>query len=487
VSYPEKLAIVPLRKPPAATIQVPGSKSITNRALVLAALTAKGYACALHGALRSEDTEIMIEALRALGFRVLTEWPEGRVYVSSNEDEPLIPARGAELFAGNSGTTMRFLTALVSLGHGRFRLDGVPRMRERPIEDLLAALRQLGVNAYSEQHNGCPPVIVEADGLNGGTVRIQGHVSSQFLSSLLLAAPFARDDVTAALEGPLVSWPYVYMTAQMLRQWGLRITHPPDDPLTGATLELALLRADRREWGQRVARQRSGFGFCIPGRQWSGLQEHQREAEAAALEQGLDPRHHVWLRDYAVEPDASAASYFFGAAAICGGRVTIPGLHRQSLQGDVRFAEVLAAMGCDILRVGESLTLKGGPLEGVDVDLHDISDTVMTLAAVACFAEGPTTIRQVGHIRHKETDRLKALATELRRVGAGVDEYPDGLTIHPGPLHGAEIETYHDHRMAMGMALIGLQVPGIVIKNPGCVAKTYPEFFTDLEKLRNTN
>src|SRR6516225_8553830 len=183
--YPETLAVGPLDRPPSATVVVPVSKSITNRALVLAALSAKGYACALRGVLQSEDTEVMIEALRALGFRVLTEWPESEVFVSSGEDEPLIPAAGADLFVANSGTTMRFLTALVCLGHGRYRLDGVPRMRERPIGDLLASLRQLGINARSEAGNDCPPVVVEANGLPGGRVRIKGDVSSQFLSALL--------------------------------------------------------------------------------------------------------------------------------------------------------------------------------------------------------------------------------------------------------------------------------------------------------------
>src|SRR5262249_1255021 len=203
-------------KPPVTTVRVPGSKSITNRALVLAALTAKGFAYTLRGALQSEDTEVMIDCLRALGFRVLTEWPESMICVNSGESEPLIPAKGADLFVANSGTTMRFLTALVSLGHGRFRLDGVARMRERPIEDLLEAMRQLGVVAYSERNNGCPPVIVEANGLKGGHVKIKSNTSSQFLSGLLLAAPFAQSPMTIEIEGPLVSWPYVFMTGQML-------------------------------------------------------------------------------------------------------------------------------------------------------------------------------------------------------------------------------------------------------------------------------
>jgi 3-phosphoshikimate 1-carboxyvinyltransferase len=481
--YPENLVITPLSQPPAVTIRVPGSKSITNRALVLSALTAKGYAWAVRGALRSEDTEVMIDCLRKLGFRVLTEWPESVVYVSSSEDEPLIPAPEADLFVANSGTTMRFLTALVSLGHGRYRLDGVPRMRERPIDDLLVALRQLGVNAYSENGDGRPPVVVEADGLDGGEVNVRGNVSSQFLSGLLMAAPFARRDVVIRVEGQLVSWPYVYMTAQMLQQWRLRLNQLHQNQPDHLLASLALTAGDRREWGEYVAAQAEGIRFHVPGRQFGTIPERKEEAEAVTIAKGLDPRD-LWLRDYQVEPDASAASYFFGAAAVTGGEVTVTGLDRQSLQGDVDFVTVLADMGCDLVHRETGLAVRGGPLRGIDVDMNAISDTVMTLAAVACFAEGPTTIRNVAHIRHKETDRLTALATELRRAGAGVVEFADGLTITPRPLHGAEIETYNDHRMAMSMALIGLRVPGIVIKNPGCVAKTYPRFFEDLEKLQ---
>jgi 3-phosphoshikimate 1-carboxyvinyltransferase len=189
--------------------------------------------------------------------------------------------------------------------------------------------------------------------------------------------------------------------------------------------------------------------------------------------------------EYAIEPDASAASYFFAAAAITGGRITVPGLAMHGLQGDVCFVDVLERMGCIVERTANSITVQGGPLQGTDVGMSDISDTVMTLAAVACFAQGPTTIRNVAHIRHKETDRLAALAQELRRLGASVEEFTDGLTITPCPLHGATVQTYNDHRMAMSLALIGLRIPGVVIDNPGCVAKTYPGFFTDLERLRN--
>lgn len=430
--YPEKLEIQPLSKPPQAAVHVPGSKSITNRALVLAALLGKDEPCHLHGCLQSEDTEVMVTALQTLSFQVTADWDEGEVCVTGGTDQNRIPASTADLFVANSGTTMRFVTALVCLGHGAYRLDGVPRMRERPIGDLLDALQQLGVRAVSERGNGCPPVTIDADGLPGGHLKIKGDVSSQFLSAILLVAPFARDEIAIDIDGPLVSQPYVEMTLRMMDQCGLT-----------------------------VLRDTRAHHFVVPGR--------QRPASGLV---------------YRIEPDASAASYWWAAAAISRGRVTVLELPEHSLQGDVAFVDLLANMGCRIERCSSGITVHGRPLHGIDIDMNDISDTVMTLAAVACFAEGPTTIRNVAHIRHKETDRLAALATELRRVGTGVEEFADGLTITPRPLHGAEIETYNDHRMAMSMALIGLKVPGIVIKNPGCVAKTYPAFFDDLEKLR---
>jgi 3-phosphoshikimate 1-carboxyvinyltransferase len=455
----EPLAILPFQRPPSVAVEVPGSKSITNRALVLAALTARGGACTLRGALRSEDTEIMIDCLRSLGFRVLADWSNSLVVVSSGAGKPRIPLSQADLFCGNSGTTMRFLSAVVALGHGRYRLDGVPRMRERPIADLLDALQQLGVKAFSVNNDGCPPVIVEADGLPGGIVRIKGNVSSQFLSGLLLAAPFGNSRLTIKAEGRLVSAPYVFMTVQMLRQWGLEGSYHlrgPCDEFWGETASLG---------PARFGHESDHICFHIPGGQRADYTPHA-------------------LQTYDIEPDASAASYFFAAAAITGGRITVTGLPEKSLQGDVAFVDVLADMSCRVERCSSGITVHGRPLRGIDVDMNAISDTVMTLAAVACFAEGPTTIRNIAHIRHKETDRLSALATELRKVGADVDEFADRLTISPKPLHGARIATYNDHRMAMSMSLIGLKVPGIVIENPGCVAKTYPDFFADLEKLR---
>jgi 3-phosphoshikimate 1-carboxyvinyltransferase len=431
MSYPPQIAIRPLAIIPRATVRVPGSKSITNRALVLAALTAMpDRDLDVDGALQSEDTEVMVESLRRLGFHAAPDWSAGRIRMRGVKASTRIPASAADLFVANSGTSMRFLTALVSLGEGRYRLDGVPRMRERPIADLLTALQQLGVSADSEMANGCPPVTIAASGLRGGVVRIRGDVSSQFLSGLLMAAPFAQSELVIEIEGMLVSVPYVDMTVAMMRLFGLSIAQD---------------RPDR---------------YRVPTPQ----------------QPTPPPR-------YVVEPDASAASYFFAAAAITGGSITVPDLTEHSLQGDVRFVRVLQQMGCNVDYHTGGITVRGGPLHGIDVDMNDISDTVMTLGVVACFAAGPTVIRRVAHIRHKETDRLTALATELRRIGAGVDEHEDGLRITPAPLHGATISTYDDHRMAMSLALAGLRIPGIVIDQPGCVAKTYPRFFDDLQGI----
>jgi len=428
LTFPDRLEILPFSQPPRCVVHVPASKSITNRALVLAALSAPAGGCTLSNILYSEDTEVMAESLCRLGFDLHIDWPArtARVYPRR------LPRRqNVDLFVANSGTSMRFLTALVSLAPGRYRLDGVPRMRQRPIGDLLDALAPLGVRAQSELGNGCPPVIVESQGWKPATVMVRGGTSSQFLSALLLAAPFCGHDVAFGVQEPVVSAPYVGMTLTMLRDFGCKVeaTQP-------------------------------GL-FRVPAQQPCGV------------------------KAYTVEPDASAASYFFAAAAISGGEVTVSGLSFASLQGDVRFVDLLEQMGCRVERASDRITVHGGLLQGIDADMNDISDTVMTLAAVACFARGPTRIHNVAHIRHKETDRLAALAAELRRIGAGVDEGPEGLRITPGPLHGAEIETYNDHRMAMSLSLVGLRVPGVVIRNPGCVAKTYPEFFTDLELLRH--
>ncbi len=410
-----------------ASIRPPGSKSITNRALICAAL-ADGPSV-LSGALDSEDTRVMAAALGQLGLPVERDVEARTIGIAGRGGR--IPADAADLYVANSGTTVRFLTAMVALGQGTFRLDGTPRMRERPIADLLDALRALGSDAGSETDSGCPPVVVRAGGLPGGRAAIAGNISSQFLSGLLMAAPCAAGPVELAVSGELVSRPYIDMTLAVMRAFGVSVE------------------------------QRDGPVFFIPGGQT------------------------YRARQYDVEPDASAASYFFAAAAITGGRVTVEGLSQDSLQGDVAFCECLQRMGCRVEYGQDSITVTGGPLRGIDVNMNAISDTVQTLGAVALFAEGPTLIHDVAHIRHKETDRLSALATELRKLGADVEEGSDRLRITPGELHGAVIDTYDDHRMAMSLATVGLAVAGVVIRDPGCTAKTYPEFFTDLAGLRS--
>lgn len=427
----EALEIQPVAQPIRARVRPPGSKSITNRALVCAAL-ADGVST-LRGALDSEDTQVMIAALGELGIAVAAN--DGGQTLVVQGAAGRIPTVEADLFCVNSGTTIRFLTALTTLGHGAFRLDGIARMRERPIADLVDALRQLGANIRSEFANGCPPVIVHANGLTGGNAAVRGDISSQFLSGLLMAAPSALSPVELTIIGTLVSQPYVHMTLAVMRAFGVEIETDP-----------AL----------------SEFHIAAP-------------ATYRAC-------------DFAIEPDASAASYFWAAAAITGGEVTVEGLSVNSLQGDVAFVDCLEKMGCEVRRDAESITvtgrpLHGRPLTGIDVDLNAISDTVQTLAVVALFADGTTTVRNVAHVRHKETDRLTALATELRKLGATVVEYPDGLAITPGRFTGAAVHTYNDHRMAMSFALAGLKHPGVQIFDPACVSKTYPHFFRDLADL----
>jgi 3-phosphoshikimate 1-carboxyvinyltransferase len=421
----ESLEIKPVDGPIRATIRPPGSKSITNRALVCAGL-ADGIST-LIGALNSEDTRVMIGGLRRLGIEVESQ-DAGQTLIVRGAGGA-IPARSADIFCANSGTTIRFLTALVTLGCGTYRLDGVERMRERPIGDLIDALKQLGANVKSEAGNGCPPVLVRADGLPGGATAIRGNISSQFLSALLMAAPAAKTPVELHIDGTLVSQPYVRMTLAVMQAFGVDVE---------ASKSLDELRI-------------------------------------------ASPRKYI-ARPCAIEPDASAASYFWAAAAITGGEVTVEGLSRESLQGDVDFVACLEQMGCEVRHSKDSITVLGRPLRGIDVDMNAISDTVQTLAVVAIFAEGATTIRNVAHIRHKETDRIAALAAELRKLGAEIIERADGLTIAPQKLQPATIETYNDHRMAMSFALAGLRVTGIKINNPECVSKTYPAYFDDLAR-----
>ncbi len=412
-------------------IRPPGSKSITNRALVCAAL-ARGTS-RLTGVLDSQDTRVMVAALASLGLRLQADWPRGEVLVEGSGGS--IPAAEATLDCAASGTTMRFLAAVCALGHGHYQLDGMPRMRQRPIGDLLAALRELGIDAAAGSPGECPPVTIRSRGLAGGTAAVRGTASSQFASGLALAAPCTAAGVRIRFTGELVSLPYLDMTRRVIADFGGRCETEDD-------------------------------------RTWS-----------------IPPGGYVG-RDYAIEPDASAASYFSAAAAITGGSMRIEGLSRRSMQGDVAFCDALARMGCEVVwhqgaapGVDESITVTGRVVHGIDIDMNAISDTVPTLAVVALFAESPTTIRNVAHIRDKETDRIGNLVHELRSLGADAREHADGLTIVPGPLHGASIRTYEDHRMAMSLSLAGLRTPGVLIQDPGCVGKTFPGYWRRLGEL----
>ncbi|MDW8325540.1 MAG: 3-phosphoshikimate 1-carboxyvinyltransferase [Anaerolineales bacterium] len=428
--------VTPVASPLDACVRVPGSKSLTNRALLLAAL-ADGVTT-LRNSLFADDTQRFIESLQRLGFSI-----EQRPAVNGQPSAVVvhglggrIPAARAELFVGNAGTAARFLTALLALGQGEYVLDGDARMRERPIGDLLLALRRLGVNVEprfpsSDLSCACPPLVVHANGLPGGKTTVAGNISSQFLSGLLMVAPYARGPLEIAVVGELNSKPYVEMTLALMRDFGVYVEH-------------------------------------------TDLQTFH-----------IQPQRYRAQAEHVVESDASAASYFFAAPALCGGTVRVENISRRSKQGDVAFLDVLAQMGCTVTEGEDGIAVTGPDmLRGVEVDLRDIPDTAQTLAAIAPFACTPTTIRGIASARVKETDRVAAMCAELRRLGVSVEEYPDGLKIYPAHrVQPATVRTYNDHRMAMAFALVGLRVRGVVIENPACVSKTFPEYFQVLESL----
>lgn len=423
---PDPLTVPLARGPVTGSVSLPGSKSISNRVLPMAAL-ARGRSV-LDGVLDSDDTRHMLVALQALGFDAQADWATARVTIDGRGGA--IPAPSADVFLGNSGTSVRFLTALVALGTGDFRIDGTERMRQRPLAPLVDGLRALGVALTDEGTPGNPPLVVHAQGLPGGTIRMRGDLSSQYFSALAMVAPYATTRLTVEVEGTLVSQPYLDMTAATMRDFG-------------------------------VALERDGYE-----RFWT------------------EPNQAYAARDYLIEPDASAASYFFALAAVTGGSITVERLGRTSIQGDMAFIDVLTRMGCSVTQTDTTTTVTGPQtLRGIDIDMNAISDTVQTLAAIAPFADGPVTMRNVEHIRGKETDRLSACTTELRRLGVTVEERADGLTITPGTPQPATIQTYDDHRMAMSFALTGVRAEGIQIADPACVAKTVPTFWSLLFPL----
>jgi len=406
-----------------AVLTIPGSKSYSHRACIIAGL-AEGESI-IENFLRCEDTAHTLEGLKEMGIRL-----------SDRGDALFIQGCGGrlsggtkEIFIGHSGTSMRFLTALAALRRGTTLLDGSERMRKRPLAGLLEGLEGLGARAYSREVKGHPPVVVESRGLTGGTVRIEGKESSQFLSAILMIAPYARSDVRIEVIGPLASRPYVEITKNVMAQFGVEV------------------------W------EEGGSVF--------GVRAGQRYVG----------------RRYSIEGDASNASYFFAAAAITGGRVRVENVSPLSLQGDWGFLEILQAMGCEVTRGDHYAEVRGGSLRGLEIDMNRMPDLVPTLAVTAIFARGKTVMRNIGHLRGKESDRIGDLAEEIRKMGISVETGPDWLSIQGGKAHGTEIDPHGDHRLAMALAIAGLKIRGIRIANEACVAKSFPGFWETLGKL----
>ncbi|MGW0806308.1 3-phosphoshikimate 1-carboxyvinyltransferase [Nonomuraea sp. NPDC002799] len=403
-------------------VDVPGSKSITARALFLAA-AAQGVSV-LRRPLVSDDTEGFAEGLATLGYRVERgpgEWTiEGR---------PAGPPRAeAEVYCRDGATTARFLPALAAAGQGLFRFDASAQMRRRPLGPLTNALRELGVDLRHEEREGHHPITVAANGIKGGQVTLDAGLSSQFLTALLLVGPLTGEGLRITVTD-LVSAPYVEITLALMRRFGVGV-------------------------------RREGDTFVVPSRPYEAV-------------------------EYTVEPDASTASYPLAAAALTGRSVTVPGLGSGSLQGDVAFAGVLERMGASVRLTEDSVTVTGnGRLRGLTVNMRDISDTVPTLAAIAPFADGPVRIEDVHNIRVKECDRLEACAENLRRLGVPVTTGRDWIEIQPAPPRPAEIACHGDHRIAMSFSVTGLRAPGITLDDPGCVKKTFPGFHQALDELR---
>lgn len=422
----ESLTLQPIARVDGA-INLPGSKSVSNRALLLAAL-----ACGktvLTNLLDSDDVRHMLNALSALGINYTLSADRTRCDITGNGG-PLRASGALELFLGNAGTAMRPLAAALCLGQNEIVLTGEPRMKERPIGHLVDSLRQGGANIdYLEQEN-YPPLRLRG-GFIGGDIEVDGSVSSQFLTALLMTAPLAPEDTIIRVKGELVSKPYIDITLNLMKTFGVEIAN--------------------HHYQQFVVK--GGQQYHSPGR-------------------------------YLVEGDASSASYFLAAGAIKGGTVKVTGIGRKSMQGDIRFADVLEKMGATITWGDDFIACTRGELHAIDMDMNHIPDAAMTIATTALFAKGTTTLRNIYNWRVKETDRLFAMATELRKVGAEVEEGHDYIRITPPvKLHHADIGTYNDHRMAMCFSLVALSDTPVTILDPKCTAKTFPDYFEQLARM----
>lgn len=402
-------------------IEAPPSKSYTNRALIVAAL-ANGKSI-IKNPLFSDDTSYMISALKRFGVKIVRK--DNRLIVHGANGNLNQPKN--KIFVGNAGTTMRFITSLAALSKGITRITGDKRMRQRPMQDLLNVLNQLGIK--TDSNNGFPPIKVYGGLFEGGNIKLRGNVSSQYISSMLMSAPYAKKDVTIDIIGDLTSKPYVGITLDIMNKFGVNVTNI--------------------DYKKFIIKNNKKYKSCT----------------------------------YKIEGDASNASYFFAAAAITKGKVKVKNINPYTKQGDIRFLDILKKMGCGIKKGKNFIRVEGHSLKSIDVDMNEMPDVVSTLAVTSLFADSTTTIRNVQNLRYKETDRLKALATELRKIGADVEETQAGLKIKRRRLKKAIIETYNDHRMAMSFAVAGLTINGIKIKNQNCVTKSFPDFWQKFNEL----
>ncbi len=421
------ITLVPIKKVE-GEVNLPGSKSLSNRALLIAAL-AEGTT-KITNLLESDDTRHMLNALKALGVSYTLSEDKTECIVVGNGG-PFCCDTPKELFLGNAGTAMRPLCAALTLGCGEFVLTGEPRMKERPIGHLVDALRSAGAQIDYLESEGYPPLKIIANGLKGGDVEIDGTISSQFLTALLIAAPMAQEDMTIRIVGELVSKPYIDITLDIMKRFGVEV--------------------ENRDYETFVVK-------------------------AGQIYKALDT--------FMVEGDASSASYFLAAAAIKGGTVKVTGIGKHSIQGDIAFADVLEKMGAKVEWAEDYVAVSRGELHAIDMDFNHIPDAAMTIATTALFADGTTTLRNIYNWRVKETDRLSAMATELRKVGAQVEEGEDFLSVTPPKvLKHAAIDTYDDHRMAMCFSLLALDPVSVTINEPECTAKTFPTYFEVLESI----
>lgn len=409
-------------------VEVPGSKSITNRALMLAALGKE--TCILHGVLFSDDSRAFLSCLEELGFEVKIEEEQKKVTITGMGGE--IPNKNATINVRSAGTAARFLTVMLAFAGGRYTLNSSEQMKKRPMEPLLTELRKAGVKITCLEKEGHFPFIIESENVTIKEITIDTSISSQFASALLMSATLLPDGLTLHMSGERSSGAYVLMTLSMMEQFGIQVIK------NGADCEI------------------------VPGQSYG-------------------------LKEYSIEPDMSAACYFFAMAAILNRQVTVLGTHEAvSLQGDKKFLGILRDLGCKVEDLPEGVTVTGVEhYPGICVNMKDFSDQALTMAVVAAFADTPTRIEQIGHIRMQESDRIQAIINELNRMGVGCREIPesDGIEIIPAPIHPAEIETYEDHRVAMAFTLAGLRAEGIVIKNPLCCGKTFENYFEVIDSI----